>query len=323
MKTDSSDENATSHTQYILLKLDAFDKWVSSFVFRLSLPPIVEAIYSVPANFFGLVPSLAIGPLWVALLTLQYDDSINQSTYYRLEQHKIGLLKDITILLTILFLGAWFLFQKGYMPLKRIMARGILYLVSILSNIALLSYTLLQFPSEDPYAIVTNRAFSHSIYILFLWPLSILVIVILKESSQRIRPVAIDMAKNDNEDRWINRKSFPNICYFLAKAQANESFPSGDATSAAIFAIVLVNIHPKYTLPAWSLLLLACSGRMYFLAHHFFDVLVGSLVAVCIHRVASFGGLGIYDMEWWHPLASMACLAFYFKTFTKNKHKIG
>ena len=226
-------------------------------------------------------------------------------------------------MLTIFYLGAWFLFQKGYMSLKKIMARGILYLVSILSNIILLSYTLQRSALEDPNSIATKRAFSHGIYILFLWPLSILVIVILKELSERTRPVVVDMSKESNKDRWINQKSFPTICYFLAKAQANESFPSGDATSAAIFAIVLLNIHPNYTLSAWSLLLLASSGRMYFLAHHFFDVLVGSLVAVGIHRVVSFGGLGIYDMEWWHPLASMAVLALYFKTGMKNKHKIG
>ena len=282
----------------------------------------MEAVYSVPANFFGLVPSLAIGPLWIALLTLQNDDSIHESTYYQQEHYKIVLLQGITILLTIFYLGAWVLFQKGYMSLKKVMARGLLYLVSILFNITLLSYTLLRSTSEDPDALATKRAFSHAIYILFLWPLSILVIVILKELSERTRPVVFDMSK-ENKDRWIDQKSFPTICYFLAKAQANESFPSGDATSAAIYAIVLMNIHPNYTLSAWCLLLLACSGRMYFLAHHFFDVLVGSLVAVGIHRVVSFMGLGIYDMEWWHPLASMAVLALYFKTGMKNKHKIG
>ena len=62
---------------------------------------------------------------------------------------------------------------------------------------------------------------------------------------------------------------------------------------------------------------------MYFLAHHFFDVLVGSLLALGIHRVVSFVGLGIYDMKWWHPLASMTFLAIFVKTRMKNKHKIG
>ena len=319
--SETTDADSASSYQVLWFKLDKIDKWISGFLFRLSLPPIVEVIYSVPANFFGLVPSLAVGPLWVALLTLE--DGIKGKIPEIQKQHsKIILLKGITILLTMVFLVSWILFQKGYMPLTKIMARKIYYLISILFNVGVLSYTLLQLPSDDPYASSSKKAFSHAIYLLFLWPPSILVIVILKEFSRRPRPIVLDMTRDKNSGLWLKKKSFPNICYFLARAQANESFPSGDATAAAIFAIVLVNIAPQNTAIACGLLVLACTGRMYFLAHHFLDVFVGSMLACIIHRVAKSMGFGIYDMVWWHPLVSTTFLAIYVQTIMKNKQKI-
>ncbi len=317
MATDSSLEKKTAIYRDILVQLDVFDKAISGFLFRLSLPPIVEAIYSVPANFFGLVPSLAIGPLWVAVLALEDGSSVNER-----QRGKILLLKSTTLLLTTAFLMAWALFQNGSMPLTKILARKHFYLVAIFFNITLLSYTLLPLSSEDPYAAVSKKAFSHAIYLLFLWPPSILVIVILKEFSQRPRPIVLDKARDNDKDRWLAKKTFPNICHFLAKAQANESFPSGDATSATIVAIVLIEISHKYTTPAICLWALACTGRVYFLAHHVFDVLVGSVLAVVLHKVAFSMGLGIYDMVWWHPLASTTFLAIYVQTIMKNKQKI-
>eukprot|EP00531_Pseudo-nitzschia_arenysensis_P019128 CAMPEP_0116123882 /NCGR_PEP_ID=MMETSP0329-20121206/4986_1 /TAXON_ID=697910 /ORGANISM="Pseudo-nitzschia arenysensis, Strain B593" /LENGTH=318 /DNA_ID=CAMNT_0003617829 /DNA_START=196 /DNA_END=1152 /DNA_ORIENTATION=- len=318
MAADSSSKptqsNSTSIYQKLLLQVDAFDKAISGYLFRLSLPTIVEAVYSVPANFFGLVPSLAIGPLWVALLA--FEDDIHEW-----QNGKILLLKSTTLLLTAVFLIAWALFQNGSMPLTKIMARKHFYLIAIFFNIGLLSYTLSGLPSDDPHAASSQKAYSHAIYLLFLWPPSILVIVILKEFSQRPRPIIVDMAKD--KDQWLTKKSFPNICHFLAKAQAKESFPSGDATSAAIFAIVLMEVSKRYTTPATCLWLLACTGRMYFLAHHCLDVLVGSLLAGVIHAVASAMGLGIYDMQWWHPLASTVFLAIYVQTIMKNKQKVG
>eukprot|EP00531_Pseudo-nitzschia_arenysensis_P002635 CAMPEP_0116154250 /NCGR_PEP_ID=MMETSP0329-20121206/21679_1 /TAXON_ID=697910 /ORGANISM="Pseudo-nitzschia arenysensis, Strain B593" /LENGTH=294 /DNA_ID=CAMNT_0003651215 /DNA_START=131 /DNA_END=1012 /DNA_ORIENTATION=+ len=242
MAADSSSKptqsNSTSIYQKLLLQVDAFDKAISGYLFRLSLPTIVEAVYSVPANFFGLVPSLAIGPLWVALLA--FEDDIHEW-----QNGKILLLKSTTLLLTAVFLIAWALFQNGSMPLTKIMARKHFYLIAIFFNIGLLSYTLSGLPSDDPHAASSQKAYSHAIYLLFLWPPSILVIVILKKFSQRPRPIIVDMAKD--KDQWLTKKSFPNICHFLAKAQAKESFPSGDATSAAIFAIVLMEVSKRYT----------------------------------------------------------------------------
>jgi membrane-associated phospholipid phosphatase len=331
MKTTSS-SFARKKYQEILAKLDEIDKGISGFMFRLSLPPMVEAVYSVPANFFGLVPSLAIFPLWIALLALEdglvpTDEQTTLGLQRQQQHHRnVILLKSITLLSSIGFLVAWVSFQKGYMPLTKILAQRYCYLLSICFNVGLLSYTLLQLPLDDPYAASSKKAFSLAIYLLFLWPPCILIVVILKEFSQRTRPIVLDTTRSGDStssDRWLDKKAFPNICYFLARAQANESFPSGDAASAAIFAILLVNIAPRYTTPAWSILVLACTGRMYVLAHYFFDVVAGSILACVIHRVASSVGLGIYDMQWWHPFASTMVLATYIKTMMKNKRKIG
>jgi len=201
MAADSSSKptqsNSTSIYQKLLLQVDAFDKAISGYLFRLSLPTIVEAVYSVPANFFGLVPSLAIGPLWVALLA--FEDDIHEW-----QNGKILLLKSTTLLLTAVFLIAWALFQNGSMPLTKIMARKHFYLIAIFFNIGLLSYTLSGLPSDDPHAASSQKAYSHAIYLLFLWPPSILVIVILKEFSQRPRPIIVDMAKD--KDQWLTKK---------------------------------------------------------------------------------------------------------------------
>lgn len=324
MTTDSSSKitRPRPNHQEILASLDQIDKSISGFMFRLSLPPIVEAIYSVPANFFGLVPSLAIGPLCIAVLTLENGVAIADVGEESLQQHsKIILLKSVTVLLTIVFLVAWALFQKGYNAFFKLLANPINYLLAILFNVAFLSYTVLQLPSDDPYSGSSKKAFSLATYLLFLWPPSLLLIIIFKHGFQRVRPVVFDITSSDSH-HWLNKKAFPNISQFLAKYQAKESFPSGDATSAAIFAIALANIAPHYITAAWSILFLACTGRMYILAHHFFDVVAGSIIAYFIHRIATSVGLGIYDMQWWYPLVSTTTLSAYVQIKMKNKQKI-
>ena len=328
MTTDSSSKITRPNTinyQGILASLDQIDVWISTFLFRLSLPPIVEAIYSVPANFFGLVPSLAICPLWIAVLALEDGVGVGELPRGVQQQHsKIILLKSVTVLLTIVFLVAWALFQKGYnAAFKNLLVKKSYYLFSILFNVGLLSYTVLQLPSDDPYAASSKKAFSLATYLLFLWPPSLLLIIISKRWFQRVRPVVLDLTSGDSH-HWLKNKTFPNISYYLAsKHQAKESFPSGDATSAAIFAIVLVNISPRYITAAWSILFLACTGRMYVLAHHFFDVLTGSMIAFAIYRFTTSIGLGIYDMQWWYPLASTMSLTVYvYKSRMENKQKL-
>lgn len=312
-----------TNCQNMLKPMEKFDKQVSSFVFRLSLPPIIEAIYSVPANFFGLVPSLAIFPLWLAILVLEdgvYTDG-RISPGLQEQNSKILLLKTVTVLLTAVFLVAWGFFQNGNIAaFTKVLGQKYFYLLAIVFNVAFLSYTVLELPPDDPYAASSRKAFSIPIYILFLWPPTLLVILILKHHFQRERPIVMDATQHAKGERWSDRKAFPIICWVLNHAQPKESFPSGDATSAAIFAIALANINPRYNNAAWTLLFLVCTGRMYFLVHYFFDVVAGSVIAYALYEIMSFVGLGIYDMEWWYPLASTILLAAYVQTKMKTKY---
>eukprot|EP00537_Pseudo-nitzschia_pungens_P017149 CAMPEP_0172405674 /NCGR_PEP_ID=MMETSP1061-20121228/67788_1 /TAXON_ID=37318 /ORGANISM="Pseudo-nitzschia pungens, Strain cf. pungens" /LENGTH=305 /DNA_ID=CAMNT_0013140961 /DNA_START=42 /DNA_END=956 /DNA_ORIENTATION=+ len=283
----------------VLSRLDEIDKSLSSIIFQLSLPRMVEAIYSIPANFFGLIPSLGICPLWLAVLALEDGVSSWGQTELQKQHPKIILLKSVTVSLTIVFLVAWGLFQRGHMAaLTKFLSKRHFYLVAIVFNVALLSYTLLHLPPDDPYAVSSRKAFSLSIYLLFLWPLTMLIIKIIKHSFRRVRPVAVDTSRSNDRNLWLDRKAFPSMSDILAKYQPTESFPSGDAASAAIFAITLTNIAPRYNMVAWTILFLACTGRMYILAHYLFDVVVGSMIAYLLHQVSSLVGLGINQMEW-------------------------
>eukprot|EP00536_Pseudo-nitzschia_multiseries_P003747 jgi/Psemu1/186555/e_gw1.59.35.1 len=317
--------NDTGNCGKILSRLDEMDKSISSVIFRLSLPRIIEAIFSVPANFFGLVPSLGIFPLWLAVLALEDGVSSGEQTRPVLQEQHINiiLLKSITISLTILFLVAWGLFQRGHRAaLTKFLAKGHFYLVAIVFNVAILSYSILYLPPDDPYAPSTRKAFSLSMYLLFLWPPTLMIVLIIKHTFRRMRPVAVDTTRSYDRNLWLDRKTFPGISSILAKCQPTESFPSGDATSAAIFAIALTNINPRYNVAAWAILLLVCFGRMYILAHYFFDVVVGSIIAHLLHRISSSVGLGVNDMEWWYPFASTILLAAYVQVQMKNRSKL-
>ena len=111
----------------------------------------------------------------------------------------------------------------------------------------------------------------------------------------------------------------------LSSTQGDESFPSGDAATAAAIAIPLayINSSTQIELFGWSLAstmiaaytitFLSCSGRVYFLAHHVADVVVGALMPYLIHLLSSSIGLGVYDMKWWYPLAANIFVAAYAK----------
>merc|ERR1719271_1693349 len=64
------------------------------------------------------------------------------------------------------------------------------------------------------------------------------------------------------------------------------SFPSGDVMSAVCFAFPIRHAHPWL---AAGIVLLTAFGRIYFRAHHFFDVLGGAALAytICAATVAS------------------------------------
>lgn len=86
------------------------------------------------------------------------------------------------------------------------------------------------------------------------------------------------------------------------------SFPSGDVMSAVCFAFPLRDAHPWL---AAGIVLLTAFGRLYFRAHHFFDVVCGAAIAYIM--CAGVAASGVYG-SWWHPLLAQAAFLLWAKT---------
>eukprot|EP00539_Tryblionella_compressa_P008012 CAMPEP_0178775540 /NCGR_PEP_ID=MMETSP0744-20121128/24249_1 /TAXON_ID=913974 /ORGANISM="Nitzschia punctata, Strain CCMP561" /LENGTH=361 /DNA_ID=CAMNT_0020432529 /DNA_START=34 /DNA_END=1119 /DNA_ORIENTATION=- len=333
--------------------LRTLDERLSRPLFDLSLPASLEAIFSVPACFFGLVPAVAVGPIWLAILGLHYhhDPQIAVASGNKMDPHgdnnnnsvekAYWLLIAIAVVFSIVFLVAWAMFLRGVRTaLTKFLGKKVLYLLAFPWNVAVLYFTLLQqtdfenssHPQQNDSQAWTarlamERTFSLALYSCYLWSPSILFVLIMKRWSQRYRPCA------KTSPQWIRaNKAFPDIALILAKAQANESFPSGDAATAAVFAIPLAHLSPPDShhggwnvavVTAWWMVLLACCGRVYVLAHHVSDVAVGATIPYLVHLIStSLLGVGVYDMQWWYPLASNVVVAAYAKLTSKDVQRL-
>lgn len=301
--------------QTFLAAVNEVDETISGPFFRMSLPTCLEAVYSFPANIFGTSSCLIIGPLWIALLALLNDtDSCRSSIIVGNHHSKTFLLKCVTVSLTAIFIALWAAFQMGHNAAIRILYNPKLYVLATPSCVLFLAYSLgLLFHNNEESSCsrsASEKIFSKAIYPLFLWFLLIEIVTFLKKWTKRQRPAYKDTSRNGI---WIKNKKFPSSSIFLAKYNGNASFPSGDAASAAVFAIPVASLggSPYYAILAWSMVVLACTGRMYVLAHHFSDVFVGALLSYAMHRVVSAIGLGIHDMQWWYPLLLTAAVVFH------------
>jgi membrane-associated phospholipid phosphatase len=367
---ESYDRDETSKWSQALKMLDTMDQQISSPLFELSLPAWLEALYTVPACFFGLIPSLAVGPLWVAHLAcesvlsraiLKYESMTNQ------QRHKVALLKHVTFSLSIIFLLAWGLFLIGYKSATtKFLGKNTYYMVSYAGSTAFLFHILLQpLPRDSDIGgpsqaygtqtyegddLILSQVASLSFYYLVLWSSSVLIVLALKRWTQRVRPCA----NNETNARHIARKTFPSIARFLAKHQSHESFPSGDATAATSLAIPLIYISwlgdadrtgpfdvddapfPFLWFIPWTtpttiaclLVILACTGRVFVLAHHVGDVVAGALVPCMFHLLYTYSpvgatvGLGdVYTVRWYHPILVNTVTTIYALS-TLKKHTV-
>jgi membrane-associated phospholipid phosphatase len=354
----------------MLRRVEDLDEWLSKPLFESSLPPWLEAVYTVPACFFGLIPSLAVGPLWIAHMAcysvrtraVLKDESISKQ-----QGDKIELLRDVTYALSILFLVAWGLFLNGYTAATtKFLGKNLFYLMSYAGSIAFLFYTLLQPQAPDSDGsdaketigagghreaeILLPQIASLALYYLVLWSSSVLIVLVVKRWTRRVRPCA----KNETRDRYVARKAYPSIARLLATHQSHESFPSGDATAVTALAIPMTYIRSLGVpdreewgdptdatflfdwCPPWAatattaiafwLVILACTGRVYVLAHHVGDVVVGALVPCLLHLlftrspVGGVLGLGnIYAVQWYHPvIANMVTTVYALATLKRN-----
>ncbi|KAG7351319.1 PAP2 superfamily protein [Nitzschia inconspicua] len=307
--------------------MDRIDMELSRWLFELSLPTEVEAIFSVPACFFGLIPTVYVGPIGLAILALSNDYNYNDKVGGN-DNYALTMLWIIAVILSVSFLTAWTLFLRGTRwPLAQFLGKKILYLVGFPWSIGIL-YLLLKSSSSrhsQYQELHYNNVFSLAIYSLYLWCWTVLIVLALKRWSKRYRPCV------KYSRQWIiANKSFPVIPIMLSKTQADESFPSGDAASAAALAIPMLYIDSTnattefpwsvstLTFLAGTMVFLASTGRVYFLAHHVADVLVGALTAGFVHLISTYMGFGVFNMQWWYPFAANALVATYAKLSEKK-----
>ena len=329
-----------------LHRLNKIDEFISDPVFRLGLPKWLELLYSFPANIFGSTFSLMVMPLWIGLLALMEKQSQQQQQQQYVTNNdtsNLMLLKFITIGLTAVYMIAWGFFQYGYdkVGMKLIWRRG-LYIGGAPWCVAVLAYTLLGFDNDAANNSNSNNnnkmIVSMAIYPLFLWPFVILIVTYLKKTSKRHRPAYKDYTirpKDHVDDKsssgkrintWIDNKKYLAVPYMLAEHNGNAAFPSGDAAMAALFVLPMFYIGGGddrsyyYKAIASTIIFLSASGRMYVLAHHFLDVIVGIAITYLVHLISSssFVGFGMYDMEWWYPLVMTSAYFLYQKLTRKT-----
>ena len=132
-----------------------------------------------------------------------------------------------------------------------------------------------------------------------------LVVLFLKLVCRRLRPALARPSSHASLRRLL-----PSITFVGKKGyMVFESFPSGDAAGATVFAIVLSDLLGG---PWWPYLLAVGSafGRIYFFAHHIGDVAVGAALAAAVtvgcKRAAGPGG-GAFELR--HAVAAMILFA--------------
>jgi hypothetical protein len=259
------------------------DEEISKNVFESSLPWVLEAILSMPGNWFGIAPVLLVGPLWVGAMV-----GNGQSLA----------LTAVTFALTLAFAVLWFSFLRWETPtMKKIICSkesfGLFPPLGIL-----LCYLL----------IPDNEQFSMAIYPICVWIPSITTALCIKGQVLRHRPCA-------KYTHLIGRKHYQLIPKYLAKHAADGSFPSCDAAGVVAFALPMAAQRPDW---ASLLVSLACVGRLYFLAHHVGDTIIGCSLTLVIHVALTQSGFGMKDLQWWHPLLQQLIFGVFATTIGKN-----
>lgn len=104
------------------------------------------------------------------------------------------------------------------------------------------------------------------------------MVLMAKRGFRRKRPCGRDFSP-PLPDRVVPLSSFVNTSKY-----ADESFPSGDAAQAVVFAAAVV----RHGWPSACLVffpLLSAAGRVFFHAHHVMDVFMGVLIAAVACRI--------------------------------------
>jgi len=248
----------------IRVSLDRLDQRLSHPVFRLKLPDFWELLLSIPGAFMGF-PHAFFGPTPMALAIIASTDAVPKF-----------------LLLCVLGVGSFYAGLAGKVDFTK--ATKLLIFMMPGLCIAMSS----KFSPEAAYLTKCS---------LICASLAVACSIPLKAMSDRQRPAA----------KWADEKRrmpllWPYIKAMCKGGQSREALPSSDAAVMAANCFLLCKFwhHPIAPFLATLLFFLACFGRMYFWAHHCFDVLSGGLLGVVVT-------LSVLHFQWvstWHFLMS-------------------
>ena len=261
-------------------RLRLLDESVScSIAFRISLPWFLELLLSLPGNLMGPPLIQVAGPLWILVL-------FSRNSNLQVSAQLWG----SAIAVTCSMLLFWILFLRG----------NAFFFSKILFGNA-------SFALAPPLGVFlchmlapTTHAFAISIHSILLYTASCIIILFLKQATLRKRPCCV-------YPRYIQRKHLTIIPCTLQKVAPDASFPSGDVMSATSLSLSIA--HLGYANAATALVTLAAFGRMYFLAHHAVDTVVGIGICIGMNWIFSIGwGISIGMAEWYHPIVAFVGL---------------
>ncbi len=245
--------------------LDAVDKAMSRPVFRLVLPAAVEYALSPVWVFHGCpVTALALCP-WVIVGASRFgargSDRANRGD---LAWSACGMI----VLSAFLFVWVGLVRARSTNAMYMRERKGLMVALILSSVIAAMIFD----------ATFDGSRLALVSFYLCAWFTAEAVVVALKVLAGRQRP-GVALA---NELSSVPR-ALPALTYLHAGGEtAVQSFPSGDATGAAVFATCLVLSAGTSERSACCYAVLVAFGRMYLWAHHLADVTAGCLIgALC------------------------------------------
>eukprot|EP01046_Picozoa_sp_COSAG06_P021666 COSAG06_NODE_1639_length_8832_cov_33.453515_5_plen_360_part_00 len=273
----------TSMSASILL-LDGADKALSAPVFRLQLPWAAELALTVPGQWCGMPASaLSLFPVLIAAMATR-----SRALALGAGAGAAGI-------------GAlWFtlLLQRGVRD-------GTDKLVGSALGLLVVPFCTLGFLARvggADSAAVPAGAFVCTCYLTLQF-----TVALIKWATLRRRPLHCPSLALSSVHRHFQLAA---DCEHVGKGMGRyESFPSGDAGSAALFGTAMCLLCPADAWAAsggravasatWALALSVAFGRMYFHAHHLGDCVFGAAFGHVIPQLLD-GALPWQEFKWWH-----------------------
>mmetsp|Transcript_81885 Transcript_81885/g.171296 ORF Transcript_81885/g.171296 Transcript_81885/m.171296 type:complete len:311 (+) Transcript_81885:79-1011(+) len=270
--------------------IDNLDKSITSPIHRLHIGPL-EWPLSVPGCWFGVAPVLIVGPLTIHMLAIVVETGKTSL----LPPYSLSLLASLWTCV----LGLWFKFCAGDLRIaKRFLWAKELYLFAA--------------PAGACLSLVAGNGASWSVGAFFpvAWCAALAIAFVLKGKTKRRRPLVCECVQKISPPRTID------IIPTTLRWDPVASLPSGDVAGAAAFAYTLARGTGCYFLAAFCL---ACSGfgRMYWLAHHFFDVLMGAAVGVGACVVIEVVWVKVDKVCLWHVILAHTVMLIFLRAAMK------